>query len=84
MNRKAGKPKPGARVDNRPKKPSGVGNVDRGKAAKVKSNRGHNSMGGGQRGGGGHKQVKRPSGGGGGGRGGGGRGGGGRGGGGRR
>ncbi len=84
VNRKAGKPKPGARVDNRPKKPSGVGNVDRGKAAKVKSNRGHKSMGGGQRGGGGHKQVKRPSGGGGGGRGGGGRGGGGRGGGGRR
>ena len=65
-NRKAGKPKPAARVDNRPKKPSGLGNVDRGKATKVSSNRGHKSMGGGQRGGGGHKQVRRPSGGGGG------------------
>ena len=60
MNRKAGKPKPAAKVDNRPKKPSGLGNVDRGKATKVNSNRGHKSMGGGQRGGGGHKQVKRP------------------------
>ena len=85
VNRKAGKPKPAARADNRPKKSSGVGNIDRGKAAKVKSNRGHQSMGGGQRGGGGHKQVRRHGGGGGGGgRGGGGRGGGGRGGGGRR
>ncbi|HET9536730.1 MAG TPA: DUF3300 domain-containing protein [Mesorhizobium sp.] len=79
VNRKAGKPKPAARADNRPKKPSGLGNVDRGKAAKVKSNRGHQSMGGGHRGGGGHKQVRRSGGAGhGGGRGGGGRGGGGR------
>jgi hypothetical protein len=68
LNRKAGKPKPAARVDNRPKKPSGLGNVNRGKATKVSSNRGHQSMGGGQRGGGAHKQIRRPSGGSGGGR----------------
>jgi len=62
-NRPAGKPKPAASVDKRPKKPSGIGDVSRGKAAKVSSDRGHKSMGGGQRGGG-HKKVKRPSGGG--------------------
>jgi hypothetical protein len=67
VDRPAGRPKPGAKVDNRPKKPSGVGDVNRGKTAKVNSNRGNKSMGGGNRGGG-HKQVKRPSGGGGGGR----------------
>jgi hypothetical protein len=64
VNRKAGKPKPAARVDNRPNKPSGLGNVDRGKATRVSSNRGHESMGGGHRGGGAHKQIRRPSGGG--------------------
>jgi hypothetical protein len=68
VDRPAGKPKPGAKVDNRPKKPSGVGDINRGKTTKVNSNRGHKSMGGGNHGGGGHKQVKRPSGGGGGGR----------------
>jgi hypothetical protein len=74
--RPAGKPKPAARVDKRPKKPSGLGNVDRGKAQRVSSNRGRQSMGGGSRGGA-HRQVHRPSAGrGGGGRGGGGRGGG--------
>ncbi|RWB04254.1 DUF3300 domain-containing protein [Mesorhizobium sp.] len=62
VNRPAGKPKPAARVDNRPKKPSGLGNVDRGKVTKVSSNRGHQSMGGGSRGGG-HKQIKRGGGG---------------------
>ncbi|WP_292548283.1 DUF3300 domain-containing protein [Mesorhizobium sp.] len=62
VNRPAGKPKPAARIDNRPNKPSGLGNVDRGKVTKVSSNRGHQSMGGGSRGGG-HKQIKRPSGG---------------------
>ena len=76
-NRKAGKPKPAARADNRSKKPSGLGDVNRGKTTKVNSNRGHKSMGGGNRGGGGHKQIRRPSGGGGGGGRGGGRGGGG-------
>lgn len=62
-NRPAGKPKPAAKVDNRPKKPSGLGNVNRGKATRVSSNRGHQSMGGGHRGGGGHKQIKRGGGG---------------------
>ena len=52
IQRPAGKPKVANRADNRPRKPSGLGNVDRGKAAKVKSHRGQKSMGGGQRGGG--------------------------------
>jgi hypothetical protein len=64
--RPAGKPKPAAKVDNRSKKPSGLGSPASGKSTKVNSNRGNKSMGGGNRGGG-HKQVKRPSGGGGGG-----------------
>jgi hypothetical protein len=89
IDRPVGKPKPAAKRDNRSKKPSGLGNVDRGKSAKVQSHRGAKSMGGGQRGGG--RSVKKSGGGGqkahrgGGGRqhGGGGRGGGGRGGGGR-
>ena len=51
-NRPSGKPKAGARVDRRPSKPSALGNVDRGKASKVNSNRGRQSMGGGARGGG--------------------------------
>ncbi len=51
VNRDVGKPKPAQRVDNRPKKPSGLGNPQRGKTAQVHSNRGHKSMGGGQRGG---------------------------------
>ncbi len=67
--RPAGKKKPAAKVDNRPKKASGLGNVSHGKKQKVSSKRGGKSMGGGQRGGG--KQFK----GGGGGRGGGGGGG---------
>lgn len=75
INRAVGKPKPAARVDNRPRKPSGLGNVNSGKRQQIASNRGARSMGGGIRsGGGGHKMI-RPSGGrqGGGGRGGGGR-----------
>ena len=52
VNRPSGKPKAGARVDRRPSKPSGLGNVDRGKVSKVNSNRGRQSMGGGARGGG--------------------------------
>lgn len=76
VSRPAGKPKPATRVDNRPKKPSALGDVQRGKSQKVASNRGAKSMGGGSRGGGGgSKQIKRS--GGGGGHGGGGRGGGG-------
>lgn len=64
IDRPVGKPKPAAKIDRRPKKPSGLGNVDRGKAQRVSSNRGHKSMGGGHRGGSAHKQIKRPSGGG--------------------
>lgn len=52
IDRQVGKPKPARKVDNRPKKPSGLGNVDRGRATKVNSNRGRQSMGGGHRGGG--------------------------------
>ncbi|MBS3651544.1 DUF3300 domain-containing protein [Pseudaminobacter sp. 19-2017] len=78
-NRPSGKPKAGARVDNRPSKPSGLGNVDRGRVTKVNSSRGRQSMGGGYRGGGGHAVRTGGSRGGamgrGGGRGGGGRGG---------
>jgi hypothetical protein len=58
VNRPAGKPKPAHKADNRPKKVSGLGNPQRGKPARVNSNRGHHSMGGGHRGGG-HKKVKR-------------------------
>lgn len=52
INRAAGKPKVAGKPDRRPKKPSGLGNVDRGKHARVQSNRGQKAMGGGQRGGG--------------------------------
>ena len=71
IDRPVGKPKPANKVDNRPKKPSGLGNVSSGKSQKVSSNRGAKSMGGGARGGG-HKQVKHGGGRSGGGRGGGG------------
>ncbi|MEQ1941929.1 DUF3300 domain-containing protein [Mesorhizobium sp. VNQ89] len=64
IDRPAGKPKPAQKLDNRPGKPSAVGNPGRGKPAKISSDRGHQSMGGGNRGGGAHKQIKRPSGGG--------------------
>lgn len=57
----AGKPKPAARADNRPEKPSGLGKVERGKTAKVNSDRGRKAMGGGNRGGG-HRQIDRPAG----------------------
>jgi hypothetical protein len=67
VDRPVGKPKPARKADQRSKKPSGLGNVDRGKTTRVSSNRGHKSMGGGHRGGG--RKVQR----GGGGRGGGGR-----------
>lgn len=46
IDRQVGKPKPARKVDNRSKKPSGLGNVNRGKATKVNSNRGRQSMGG--------------------------------------
>lgn len=89
----AGKPKPAAKLDNRPKQPSALGEVRSGKTAKVQSSKGRQAMAGhsqgsrtavsrGGGGGGGHS-VSRGGGGGGhvgghGGGGGGGRGGGGR------
>jgi hypothetical protein len=80
--RPAGKKKPAAKKDVRSKKPSPMGDINRGQKAKQYSNRGGNSRGGGMnRGGGGAPKIyRRPGGGsfGGGGRG--GRGGGGRGG----
>ena len=54
--------RPAARSDSRPKAPSGLGNVDRGKVSKVQSDRGAKAMGGGQNGGG--RAIKKPSGGG--------------------
>lgn len=76
--RPAGKKKPGAKVDTRPRNPSPMGDMSRGIDAKKQSSRGHQSMGGGYKrpsvgGGGGHSVNKRPvpRGGGGGGRGGG-------------
>jgi hypothetical protein len=64
VNRPVGKPKPAARADNRPRKPSALGDVGSGKRQQIASNRGARSMGGGGiRGGGGRKMV-RPSGGG--------------------
>jgi hypothetical protein len=77
VNRPVGKSKPAARADSRPRKPSPMGDITRGRNAKNYSNRGGRSMGGGMRGGGGPPRYRRPPGGGGG-FGGGGRGGGGR------
>ncbi len=61
-SRPSGKPKPGGKIDKRPSKPTGLGNVSPGKKQKISSNRGAKSMGGGNRGGGGHKQIKRSGG----------------------
>jgi len=51
-NRPAGKPKMGGKAENRPAKPSGLGNVNSGRREVNSSQRGGQSMGGGQRGGG--------------------------------
>lgn len=61
VNRPVGKPRPAARVDNRPRSPSGLGNVSSGKRQQIASNRGARSMGGGIRsgGGGGHKVIRQ-------------------------
>ncbi len=77
--RPAGKKKPGGKKDVRSKKPSPMGDINRGQKAKKYSNRGGNSRGGGMnRGGGGAPKIyRRPGGGGFGGGGRGGRGGGG-------
>jgi hypothetical protein len=47
VDRPVGKAKPAAKVDNRPKNPSPLGEVNRGQTAKAQSNRGGKSMGGG-------------------------------------
>ena len=66
IDRPVGKPKPAARPDNRPKNPSPMGDMKRGRDAKFDSNRGAKSMGGGGYkkpnlgGGGGQKMKKRP------------------------
>jgi hypothetical protein len=51
FDRPAGRPKPAARVDKRPKMPSALGNVDNGRRAQLQSNRGRQAMGGGSLGG---------------------------------
>ncbi len=61
--RQGGKPKAAARVDNRPRNPSGLGDVRGGKQQRISSNRGRQSMGGGQRGG--PRKIHRGGGGGG-------------------
>ncbi|WP_455270666.1 DUF3300 domain-containing protein [Rhizobium herbae] len=50
--RPVAKPKPAARIDNRPRKPSALGKVDSGRRTQMQSNRGRQAMGGGNRGGG--------------------------------
>lgn len=52
IQRSAGKPKLGARADNRPRSPSGLGNVSSGRREVAASRRGGQSMGGRPRGGG--------------------------------
>ncbi|OAP40975.1 hypothetical protein AU381_03555 [Sinorhizobium glycinis] len=52
VNRPAGKKKMAAKAQNRPKKPSGLGNVNTGRREVASSRRGGHSMGGGHRGGG--------------------------------
>jgi hypothetical protein len=47
IDRPVGKPKPAARPDVRPKSPSPIGDMNRGKNTKIQSNRGGRSMGGG-------------------------------------
>ncbi len=56
------KPKPAAKPDTRPKTPSPIGDMSRGKDAKAQSDRGNKSMGGGIKpgGGGGGAKKKRP------------------------
>ncbi|WP_083222665.1 DUF3300 domain-containing protein [Ensifer sp. LC163] len=89
INRPASKPRPAGKVDNRPRKPSGLGEVRSGKATQIQSRRGGQALGGGARsgrpphrsishGGGGGRSMARHGGGGGARHGGGGRGGGGR------
>jgi hypothetical protein len=62
--RPVAKPKPAARVDSRPRKPSALGQVDSGRRAEMQSNRGRQAMAGGNRGGG-RGEIRRGGGGGG-------------------
>lgn len=60
------KQRPAAKLDNRPRKPSALGEVRSGKVAKIQSNRGGKAMGGGISGGGRpHREIHRGGGGGG-------------------
>jgi hypothetical protein len=52
------KAKPAARVDNRARRPSALGNVDSGRRTQIQSNRGRQAMSGGNRGGG-NRQIQR-------------------------
>ena len=52
IDRPVGKPRPAAKVDNRPRQPSGLGTVGSGKREQISSKRGGQAMGGGNRGGG--------------------------------
>jgi hypothetical protein len=52
IERPVGKPRPAAKVDNRPRNPSGLGTMGSGKRQQVASKRGGQAMGGGNRGGG--------------------------------
>jgi uncharacterized membrane protein YgcG len=64
FDRPVGKKRPAARVDNRPNKPSGLGNPRAGKREAVASRRGGQSMGGGAHGGGRPHMSSRSGGGG--------------------
>jgi Protein of unknown function (DUF3300) len=58
VNRPVSRPKPHAKIDHRPRTPSGLGHVNRGRVSMQHSSRGHRSMGGGFHGGG-HRAVHR-------------------------
>jgi hypothetical protein len=62
VKRPVAKAKPAARVDNRARNPSALGNVDSGRRTQIQSNRGSQAMSGGNRGGG-NRQVHRAGGG---------------------
>ena len=65
INHAVSKPRPAAKRDTRPSKPSGLGEVRSGKVAKVQSNRGGRAMGGGISGGSRpHREMSRGGGGG--------------------
>lgn len=64
INRPASKPRPAGKIDNRPRKPSGLGEVRSGKVTQVHSRRGGQALGGGARGGGAHRSVGQGGGGG--------------------